>query len=466
MKPFFITFFLSLFLSLLSLSLSNSSFITTRDNKFYINNTQILFKGVNVVYKEYPYYPNMNKFTLNDSLVEEDFKILHNNGINCIRLGVMMGGVIPQENYINQTYLNKITEIINLGSKYDIYFLLDFHQDLLSELFCGEGIPDWLNYKLLDNKTINDFPFPLLDKKCDENNWIKYHFSRAVSKLFQKLYENPKYLELYWNVLALSFKDNKNVIGYELINEPWFGDIYQNPLYFSPSYSYKYNLLPFYNKLISYITKYDNNHLIFFETPTIDIFESSLYKLPNITNDKLVFSFHGYFPPNINNKQLFNYKLKTCKKYNISCFLTEFSLSSGDYNKKQESQIIDFMKYLMNNQLSHILWEYKSYAEITGFNTGFFNQTGILNYGIKNYTFPYFQRIDGSIKNIDYDINNEQGYLNITISTELNTKEIQLFLNNYEYNVETNCSLQYKKYNNKLFFNEINDICQINILLF
>ena len=169
-----------------------------------------------------------------------------------------MNGVIPQENYINQTYLNKITEIINLGSKYDIYFLLDFHQDLLSELFCGEGISNWLNYKLLDNETINNFPFPLLDKKCDDNKWIKYHFSKAVSKLFQKLYENPQYLELYWNVLALSFKDNKNVIGYELINEPWFGDIFQNPLYFSPSYSYKYNLLPFYNKLISYITKYDN----------------------------------------------------------------------------------------------------------------------------------------------------------------------------------------------------------------
>jgi endoglycosylceramidase len=244
MKPFYITLFLSLLLSL-----SNSSFITTKDNKFYINNTQILFKGVNVVYKEFPYYPNMNKFTLNDSLVEEDFKILKNNGINCIRLGVMMAGVIPQENYINQTYLNKITEIINLGSKYDIYFLLDFHQDLLSELFCGEGIPNWLNYKLLDNKTIEKFPFPLLDKKCDDKKWIEYHFTKAVSNLFQKLYENPQYLELYWNVLALSFKDNKNVIGYELMNEPWFGDIYQNVLYLSPSYSYKYNLLPFYNKL-------------------------------------------------------------------------------------------------------------------------------------------------------------------------------------------------------------------------
>jgi hypothetical protein len=225
---------------------------------------------------------------------------------------------------------------------------------------------------------------------------------------------------------------------------------------------------PIYFKtgVISYITTFDNNHLIFFETPTIDIFESDLYKLPNITNEKLVFSFHGYFPPNINNKQLFNYKLKTCKKYNISCFLTEFSLASGDYNSKQEPQIIDFMKYLMNNQLSHILWEYKSYAEITGFNTGFFNQTGILNYGIKIYTFPYFQKIEGDLKYIDYDINNVQGYLNVSIVNELNTNQIQLFLNNYEYNVKTNCSLSFEKYDNKLFFYEINEICFINILLF
>ena len=53
------TFFITLFLSLL-LTLSNGSFITTKDNKFYINNTQILFKGVNVVYKEFPYYPNIS----------------------------------------------------------------------------------------------------------------------------------------------------------------------------------------------------------------------------------------------------------------------------------------------------------------------------------------------------------------------------------------------------------------------
>lgn len=29
------------------------------------------------------------------------------------------------------------------GEKYGIYTLLDMHQDILSEKFCGEGIPDW-----------------------------------------------------------------------------------------------------------------------------------------------------------------------------------------------------------------------------------------------------------------------------------------------------------------------------------
>ena len=29
------------------------------------------------------------------------------------------------------------------AGKYGIYSLLDAHQDVLSQKFCGEGIPDW-----------------------------------------------------------------------------------------------------------------------------------------------------------------------------------------------------------------------------------------------------------------------------------------------------------------------------------
>ena len=32
---------------------------------------------------------------------------------------------------------------LHRAAEYGIYTLLDMHQDVLSEKFCGEGIPDW-----------------------------------------------------------------------------------------------------------------------------------------------------------------------------------------------------------------------------------------------------------------------------------------------------------------------------------
>lgn len=34
--------------------------------------------------------------------------------------------------------------LINMAGKHGIYTLIDFHQDLIAEKFCGDGIPTWL----------------------------------------------------------------------------------------------------------------------------------------------------------------------------------------------------------------------------------------------------------------------------------------------------------------------------------
>lgn len=53
-------------------------------------------------------------------------------------------GVEPKKDQYNQTYLDIMEKLINLAGKHGIYTLIDFHQDLIAEKFCGDGIPTWL----------------------------------------------------------------------------------------------------------------------------------------------------------------------------------------------------------------------------------------------------------------------------------------------------------------------------------
>ena len=121
--------------------------------------------------------------------------------------------------------------LINRAGSHGIYTLIDFHQDLIAEKFCGDGIPTWLANELKLYKT---FPFPMGKKiklnesglpgwdKCDQNGWGKYYFSYDVGNTFNELYRkgsnlNKKFTE-FWLKIVNKFKGNKYVLGYELIN--------------------------------------------------------------------------------------------------------------------------------------------------------------------------------------------------------------------------------------------------------
>lgn len=112
------------------------------------------FHGVNVVNKIFPFYPDTDAFNTNTSLCEQDLLNLRGWGLNIIRLHVAWEGVQPTRDFINETYILKLREIVRMCAKYNISVLLDSHQDLFSKKFCGEGFPDW---------TVNrtTFPWPL-----------------------------------------------------------------------------------------------------------------------------------------------------------------------------------------------------------------------------------------------------------------------------------------------------------------
>ena len=90
------------------------------------------------------------------------------------------------------------------------------------------------------------------------------------------------------------------ILGYELWNEPWAGDVWSHPSYLLPGNAGRQNLLPLYDKLAAGIAEYDNQSLIFFEPVTWGMFSSSAYlgsgfdRIPNATQARAVLSFHYY----------------------------------------------------------------------------------------------------------------------------------------------------------------------------
>ena len=89
-----------------------------------------------------------------------------------------------------------------------------------------------------------NFPFPLEDKyeldpktgypspkDCARHAWGDYYFTEAAAAAFQNFYNNTGGLldawADFWAKTAQAFKDDNNVIGYELINEPFAGDIFR-----------------------------------------------------------------------------------------------------------------------------------------------------------------------------------------------------------------------------------------------
>lgn len=68
----------------------------------------------------------------------------------------MWQGVEPSRGLYNETYIRVLIDIVKEATDHGIYTLLDLHQDLYSEKFCGEGMPAWA----VDALNHSRFKFP------------------------------------------------------------------------------------------------------------------------------------------------------------------------------------------------------------------------------------------------------------------------------------------------------------------
>jgi endoglycosylceramidase len=91
-----------------------------------------------------------------------------------------------------------------------------------------------------------------------------------VASSFQALYENKnglldKMMD-FWTVVATKMRSNSNVIGYDILNEPWGANLYHDSsLFFHPSKFDRTILYPVHVRAHETIRKVDDEKAIFFE---------------------------------------------------------------------------------------------------------------------------------------------------------------------------------------------------------
>jgi endoglycosylceramidase len=172
----------------------------------------VTFQGINLCNKS-----KDQGYTGNIS--SADFAQIRAWGMNAVRLCIFWDGLEPRPGYFDKAYLDRIANLVDQAKQHGLYVLLDMHQDLYSIQF-GDGAPRWAT--LDDGKP-----------HTQVGDWNDaYYVSEDVQAALDHFWANspgPDGVGLQdhyaqaWQFVAMRFRDEPAVLGYDLMNEPFPG---------------------------------------------------------------------------------------------------------------------------------------------------------------------------------------------------------------------------------------------------
>jgi endoglycosylceramidase len=203
-----------------------------------------------------------------------DFSQLGPLGYNVIRLNISWSLLEPTPGKIDQTYLNRIAQVVAWAKRDGIYVVIDMHQDAWSKYVYTapgatcvppfqairgfDGAPGWASAHVtpacalngvreLDPAVAEDFQKLYDDAPAPDGVGLQEHYAEAMLALAQRFHEEPV------------------VAGYEIINEP------------SPGFNAvpggvdATELFPFYGKVVNHVVgNVPGFHQLFFIEPNVE----------------------------------------------------------------------------------------------------------------------------------------------------------------------------------------------------
>jgi endoglycosylceramidase len=274
----------------------------------------VFLRGVNAGERSKfaPYIPF--DYTSNDyaSALESYMSRAESWGIDAMRIPFMWAALEPTEGTTGEAWLSMYQELVESAWAHGIYAVVDFHQDIYSEVYCGDGFPGW---------TVSDPPAPHHD--CP--GWqIEYVEDTAVQDAFDAFWSNTtgvqtKYLAA-WDTMIQLFADTPGVLGFEPINEPASGT--------APLKSFEQTTLTsFYASIATHMRSKAPRALVFVDTTEIDGVAVQTF-LENPKAPGVVLAPHYY--PFLKQSPVTGLETWTsvAAAWNVPVFLGEFSATS------------------------------------------------------------------------------------------------------------------------------------------
>jgi len=339
-------------------------------------------------------------------------------GFNFVRFLIFWDAIEPQFNVFSDDYLDKVEERVNWYTTRGMYVMLDMHQDIYSIVFGGDGAPEWAVHT--DGNPVST---------DNSGPWWMKNIDPAVVAAFQNFWRYSAYKDLQdhyilcWKKVAERFKNNPYVIGYDMMNEPYGGDLLSTV---SGQFERTY-LSGFYNRLIPAIRSVDNDKYLFFEPKSVGVTFGWAAGLPKINDcrngtQKLVYAPHLY-PFGLHEGQ--NYT--ALDKVNIAQWKTErikdlqlqgTSMLIGEFGLSPDN--IGFDQYLTDALL--MMDDFKSHWSYWSNGQGGWSplnvdrsETPILPHLVR----PYPRAVAGKIIAYNYDVNAQKFWVKFKSNTEI-----------------------------------------------
>jgi endoglycosylceramidase len=206
------------------------------------------------------------------------------HGFNTVRFLTVWEAVMPRGPHaIDDRYLEDVVAQVWALESMGLFVVMDMHQDLWGPPF-GDGAPEWA------------CPEEVRAGYEPQSPWWRNYSSPQVTGCFDRFWSDEALQDRFieaWTAVASAVCSHDNVVGFDLLNEPWPGTAFGSP-------SFENDVLyPFYLRAMDAIETVCPGRVYFLEPLfTYSLGLSDPIELPDAVRDRVVMSPH-YYPPEV-----------------------------------------------------------------------------------------------------------------------------------------------------------------------